>query len=307
MQKLKLGLIEFGYYKKDLNSLSIIENVMEYLVKAEELGFSRFWITEHHNYIANSAWSSPEILLPIFLGITSKIKIGIAGVLINYHSPYRVALDYKLLSNLYSGRVDLGFANGTPPKNIGRLLKQSNFRKPPNDYFKNIKIINNFFYKENKMALNENIIIPPLSGAVPDMFILSSFFSDFNIEKAVELRLNFSKSLFHDSKSLIFESDRISRYKELFFNSYGLLPKINIAVPFICASSKKKAIKIALENEAPLIVNTLLGSPNYILNTLLEYQDKFQVDEFILYDKCSDHRRKLNSLELLSEKFMLLN
>ncbi len=306
MGEVKLGLLEFGYYKKGFDSLTIINNVMDYIMKADLAGFSRFWLTEHHNYVSNSPWSVPEVLLPILLGITDKIKVGMAGVLINYHSPYRVALDHKLLNNLYHGRVDLGFANGSPPLNAARLLVQSNFRKRPENYYKNISIIHDFFYNEDVIANKQSLLVPPYGGIVPDMFLLSSFFSDSNIQKAVEFRLNFSKSLFHDTKSLTFEVDMINKYREKFFSKYGHLPQVNIALPFICAKTKKKAEVIALSNEGPIIVNTLLGPINYIHETLLEYQFKFQVDEFILYDKSFDQNIRLESLQLLSEKFKLI-
>lgn len=141
MNQITLGLLEFGYHQKNTNSLSVIQDVIDYVVKADELGFSRVWLTEHHNFYRTSPWSNPEMLLPVLLGSTERIRIGMAGILINYHSPYRVALNFKLLANLYPRRVDLGLANGTPPENIGRMLRQKNFRKRPDDYYKDRKSV----------------------------------------------------------------------------------------------------------------------------------------------------------------------
>jgi len=305
MENIKLGILEFGYYKKGVNSLSIIENIMDYVIKADELSFSRFWLTEHHNYYPTSPWSSPEILMPIFLGISNRIKVGMAGVLINYHSPYRVALDFKLLSNLYPGRVDLGFANGTPPENVSQLLRQRRFKKRPDDYYRNIRTIYDFYTKEDEIAQKDNIILPPMAGNVPDMFALSSFFTDTNIEKAVELKLNFSKSLFHDTKSLTYEYDKINAYRDRFYQTYSCLPQVNIALPMICAESKTAAMEIAQSNGGPVIVNTLMGSVNCIYDTIHEYQEKFQVSEFILYDKSYDQDIKIETLYKLNETFKL--
>lgn len=305
MSEIKIGLLEFGYYKRGVNSLSIIEKIMDYVVKADELGFTRFWLTEHHNFYPTSPWSSPEILLPLFLGMTERIKVGMAGVLINYHSPYRVALNFKLLSNLYPGRVDLGFANGTPPENISYMLCQKKFKKRPDSFYKNIKIIHDFYNNEEKIAAKENIIIPPMAGTVPDMFALSSFFSEENTEKAIKYKLNFSKSIFHDVQSLTYEYDMINRYRENFYSVHHTWPQINIALPVICAKTKRSALKIAKESGGPLIVNTLLGSPNFIYDKIHEYAEKFQVDEFVLYDKSFDHDIKMNTLETFSELFSL--
>ncbi len=307
MSNTRVGILEFGYYKKGVNSLAIIEKIIDYVIKADELGFSRFWLTEHHNFYPTSPWSSPEILLPLFLGMTERIKVGMAGVLINYHSPYRVALNFKLLSNLYPGRVDLGFANGTPPENVSYMLCQKKFRKRPDAYYKNIKTIHEFYTKEGEIANNENIIIPPLAGAVPDLFALSSFFSESNTAKAIQYKLNFSKSLFHDSKSLTYEYDMINSYRDRFYKAHHTLPQVNIAIPVICAKNRRSAERIAKNSGGPLIVNTLMGSADYLHDTIQEYARKFQVDEFVIYDKSYDQEVKMETLYAFQEKFNLNN
>lgn len=301
-----MGLLEFGYYKKGVDSLSIIQNIMDYVVKADELSFTRFWLTEHHNYYPTSPWSNPEILIPIFLGVSERIKVGMAGVLINYHSPYRVALDFKLLSNLYPGRVDLGFANGTPPEKVSTLLRQQQSEQRPDNYYENIKLINDFYTREEEIAERDNILIPPFAGAVPDMFALSSFFTEENTKKAVELKLNFSKSLFHDTKSLTYEYDKINAYRDEYYQTYSCEPQVNIAIPLICAGNQQEARQIAEQNGGgPITVNTMLGSANCIYDTICTYQEKFKVDEFILYDKSQDQHIKIETLYKLNETFNL--
>jgi luciferase family oxidoreductase group 1 len=76
-------------------------------IRAEQLGFHRFWVAEHHG-MANLASSAPEILIAHLLARTSKIRIGSGGVMLQHYSAYKVAETFNLLASLAPGRVDLG-------------------------------------------------------------------------------------------------------------------------------------------------------------------------------------------------------
>src|SRR5579859_4681025 len=89
----------------------------------ESYGYGRYWLAEHHT--ADVAHSSPEILTPIVAGLTRRIIVGPAGVLLRFHSPLKVAKDFRLLHTLYPGRVDLGLARGGVPEIIEKELRQS--------------------------------------------------------------------------------------------------------------------------------------------------------------------------------------
>ena len=74
---------------------------------AEQLGFHRYWLAEHHS-IAALADPCPEILLARVAAETSRIRVGTGGVLLPYYSPLKVAEVFRMLEALYPGRVDLG-------------------------------------------------------------------------------------------------------------------------------------------------------------------------------------------------------
>ena len=73
----------------------------------EELGYTRFWVSEHHAF-PSVAGSAPEILLAAIGAATSTIRIGSGGIMLPHYSAYKVAEVFSLLANLYPGRVDLG-------------------------------------------------------------------------------------------------------------------------------------------------------------------------------------------------------
>lgn len=73
----------------------------------EQLGYTRFWVSEHHAF-PSVAGSAPEVLLAAIGAATDTIRIGSGGIMLPHYSPYKIAEVFSLLANLYPGRVDLG-------------------------------------------------------------------------------------------------------------------------------------------------------------------------------------------------------
>lgn len=303
MEQIKIGLLEFGKRDTEYSSMGKVLEVIDYAKQADELGFSRFWLAEHHNYSSSEAWSSPQVLLPILLGETEQINVGMAGVLINYYSSYETAVNFKMLENLYPTRVNLGFAAGTPPLKISQLLCQNDFKDRPDSINTKIKEIYEFFYKEDEIAEREKIAIPPFKGRAPEMFMLSNSFN--KIDKAIELRLNISKSIFHRSDSLIYQKDEVNQYKERFYQKHGIVPSVSIAFTGTCALTEKRANEIARNSGYKNFFNAIVGTPSQFMDRLSEYQELFGVDEFIFHDVAVSNYDRIIGLQSLSEIFNL--
>ncbi|MDF3833644.1 LLM class flavin-dependent oxidoreductase [Cupriavidus basilensis] len=75
--------------------------------RAEQLGYRRFWVAEHHGS-PSLASSAPEIVVSHILAKTSRIRVGSGGVMLQHYSPFKVAETFKVLAALAPGRVDLG-------------------------------------------------------------------------------------------------------------------------------------------------------------------------------------------------------
>jgi alkanesulfonate monooxygenase SsuD/methylene tetrahydromethanopterin reductase-like flavin-dependent oxidoreductase (luciferase family) len=85
---------------------------LELIVRAEELGFSDFWIGEHHTMKYENI-VMPEIFIARALGDTSRIRMGPAPVCLNQHHPAHVASRLAFLDHLSKGRLNLCFGPGS--------------------------------------------------------------------------------------------------------------------------------------------------------------------------------------------------
>ncbi|MDQ8045333.1 MAG: MsnO8 family LLM class oxidoreductase [Solirubrobacteraceae bacterium] len=74
---------------------------------ADELGFHRFWVAEHHA-IGSVSISAPEVVLAMLADRTEGIRVGSGGMLLPNHRPIHVAEQFRVLEALHPGRIDLG-------------------------------------------------------------------------------------------------------------------------------------------------------------------------------------------------------
>jgi luciferase family oxidoreductase group 1 len=83
---------------------------------ADDTGYRRFWLAEHHNMAAVAA-TNPPVLISLVASSTSRIRVGSGGVMLPNHAPLVVAEQFALLEAAFPGRIDLGIgrAPGSDP------------------------------------------------------------------------------------------------------------------------------------------------------------------------------------------------
>ncbi|GAA2231181.1 LLM class flavin-dependent oxidoreductase [Herbiconiux moechotypicola] len=98
---------------------------------AERLGFTRYWVAEHHNMPAVAS-TSPATLIAHFAAQTSRIRLGSGGVMLPNHAPLSIAEQFALLEAMHPGRIDLGLgrAPGSDPVTAYMLRGQRNPTDP---------------------------------------------------------------------------------------------------------------------------------------------------------------------------------
>ncbi|MBF6629814.1 MAG: LLM class flavin-dependent oxidoreductase [Comamonas sp.] len=88
--------------------------------KAESLGFTRYWLAEHHN-MPGIASSATSVLIGHIAGQTERIRVGSGGIMLPNHAPLVVAEAFGTLAELYPGRIDLGL--GRAPGTDGATMR----------------------------------------------------------------------------------------------------------------------------------------------------------------------------------------
>jgi luciferase family oxidoreductase group 1 len=104
-----------------------LHNSLDLARLADRLGFTRYWVAEHHN-LPSIASSAPEIMIGQIAAVTERIRVGSGGVMLPNHAPLMVAERFKVLEALFPGRIDLGLgrAPGTDPVTSHALRRRQN-------------------------------------------------------------------------------------------------------------------------------------------------------------------------------------
>lgn len=103
----KLSILDQSFTRSPEQAPQAFQETIEMAQLAENLGYERFWVSEHHGF-HTLAGSVPEVLIAALGASTKSIRLGSGGIMLPHYSAYKVAETFSVLANLYPGRIDLG-------------------------------------------------------------------------------------------------------------------------------------------------------------------------------------------------------
>lgn len=104
---MKLDILDYAPIDEGKTAVEAVRESTELARAAEELGYHRFWVAEHHG-IKALASVSPEVLIANHAAVTRDIHVGSGGVMIPHYAAMKVAENFRQLAALHPGRIDLG-------------------------------------------------------------------------------------------------------------------------------------------------------------------------------------------------------
>lgn len=306
MSNLSIGILELGY-RKDTDSLSAIQQIIDYACKADELQFSRFWLAEHHNPNIVASYTNPEILISLIAGMTNTIRVGSAGTLVKMYAPYNTVTSFKLMNNLFSNRMDLGLSKGSP----GTTYTQTNLLdvKAPTLFDLKIGEIYSLLNQEQENFEQKEIVIPPFGGSVPEVWYLSNSYSKFS--DAIKYKFNYCRSLLHGVGLLNcnYNKEELQLLKRRYYECNGFYPRVALSIGLVIADTMEEANYIyntSLKPNETDGANTLVPVPvtiESLFEMIQSYRFLYGIDEYILYDMEGDNLKKIRNIERISEIF----
>src|ERR1700691_5419194 len=135
MPDLRLSILDQSPIPEGCNAGDALRNSVDLARTADRLGYTRYWVAEHHG-TQGLACASPEALIGPIAAATSRLHVGSGGVMLPHYSTLKVAETFSMLSGLFPGRIDLGL--GRAPGTSSRVAHalQRDRRHPPHDDFR---------------------------------------------------------------------------------------------------------------------------------------------------------------------------
>lgn len=128
---LRLSVLDQSPVAEGSTGADALRNTIALAQLADELGYHRYWLAEHHGG-GMVAGPSPEVLLGPLAAATTNLRVGSGGVMLPHYSPLKVVESFGILSALFPGRIDLGIgrASGTDPLTAFALQRDRRDRAP---------------------------------------------------------------------------------------------------------------------------------------------------------------------------------
>lgn len=286
MAQLEISILGRSPFTKMANQGQAIRNSIAMAQLADRLGYSRYWLTEHHSCLLDSC---PEVLLPLLAATTQHIKVGTAGILLTYYQPYKVAKTFQFLSTMFPGRIDMGVCggrlSGTALEGLGSS-EESGFNE------RNERLIH---YLE---LIREQLSPIERSGSIPQHWIAGSGWNSMHL--AARLGASYCYSLCH-SQSAADPSILSSFRTQIEHQNYiGLMPESAILVAGVCADSTAEAVSMAEENKNVFFVPTVAGTPSTCAEELHRLAEVYSASHVVWMDLSPAQEQAERSLTLLS-------
>ncbi|MGL6043679.1 MAG: LLM class flavin-dependent oxidoreductase, partial [Sandaracinobacteroides sp.] len=242
IQTMRLSVFDQSPIAQGSSGGQALHNSLELARLADDLGYHRFWIAEHHATPALAS-ASPELMLAAAGRETRRIRLGTGGVMLPHYSPFKVAESFSMLAGLFPGRIDLGLGRAPGSDQLAAYaLQQDRRTRAPNDFPRQLHELMAYF--DGSLApdhpfrnLSDTL---PGGAEVPDLWILGS--SADSAELAGALGLPYCIADFIAGEA----PDLADRYRTAFRPSARAPePEVIVACWTVAADSDAEADRLA--------------------------------------------------------------
>ncbi len=336
MTNIKLSILDQTHIRRGSNAREALEESVALVRLADRLGYSRYWISEHHN-IATLACAAPEVLLARLGAETSTIRLGSGGIMLPNHSTLKVAENFRLLEGLFPGRIDLGIGRAPGGDRLTASLLNPSNTFDPQEYVRQIAALNAFLIDDPiPDTPHEKVKAIPQVKTAPELWMLTSSGESAYLAAHFGLSLSFAQFI-----NPVGGPEAMKLYRERFMPSPALsAPRGNVGIFAFCGDTEEKAARVQAVMDYRLLSITkgqmdeapsyesiknyqyssdelryvqynrqrmIVGTPDVVKEKIGALANSFGVDEIVIATFADTAEDRLRSYELLAQLFNLGN
>ncbi len=308
-----------------------LSNAADLAKLAEHLGFTRYWVAEHHGMLGIAS-AATSVVIGHIAGATSTIRVGSGGIMLPNHSPLVIAEQFGTLDALYPGRIDLGL--GRAPGSDQRVAAaiRRTLDSDPNAFPRDVMELQSYFADDGQTGITAT----PGAGADVQLYILGSSLYGAQVAAALGLPFAFAS---HFAPDMLDES--LGVYREHFRPSVALdapyaMAAFNIIAAetdaeaeFLASSMQQSFVALRTGNprqmpppvvgypaslppwHAAMLDSVLsasaIGSANAVKAGVDAFIERTRVDEIIIACSIFDHAKRKLSLEIAAAVLTSVN
>lgn len=233
----KISTLDLAPIRDDGGPEQALHNSLALARHVERLGFTRFWVAEHHN-MDGIASSATAVLLGYLAAGTSTLRVGSGGVMLPNHAPLVIAEQFGTLATLYPGRIDLGLGRAPGADQFTAHALRRERSGSADDFPRDVEELQAYL---GPRTPQQRVIAMPGTGTQVPIWLLGS--SLFSAQLAGEKGLPYAFAS-HFAPRYMHEAIRV--YRNHFKPSAVLdQPYVMLGVPLIAADSDEQAEYLA--------------------------------------------------------------
>ena len=326
LRDIPYSILELASVAKDSNVKETFDKSLDLAQKAEDMGYTRFWLAEHHNMLSIASVAT-SVLIGYIAGGTRKIKVGSGGIMLPNHSPLIVAEQFGTLGNLYPNRIDLGLGRAPGTDQVTAQAIRSDRMKSVFKFPEEVKEIQQYFSKENstaqvRAAVAEGVEVPVyILGSSTDSahlaaqqglpYVFASHFAPAQLHQALSIyHNNFRPSKFLEKPYTIaglniIAADTTAKAKKISTSLIKMMlgvmsGNIDYMQPPEEFTSEHKAI-LAHPGFQRMLKYAFIGDPETIKEKTQAFLQETGVNEVMAVSHIYNHQDRLRSFEIFSE------
>jgi luciferase family oxidoreductase group 1 len=302
-----------------------LANAADLAKHAETLGFTRYWVAEHHG-MAGIASAATAVVIAHIGHATSRIRIGAGGIMLPNHAPLVIAEQFGTLDALFPGRIDLGL--GRAPGSDQRVAQaiRRTLVADEGEFPRDVMELQSYFADDGRTGIQAT----PGAGAKPELWILGSstfgahlaaglglpyafashFAPELRDEAAAAYRRNFRPSAVLDRPHLMLgynvfaadtdaEGEFIASSQQQAFVALRMGRPIQLPPPI-------EGYRESLGPQGGAILDRVLsatasGGPDTVRAQIASFIEATQPDELMIASMAYDHAARKRSLAITAE------
>ncbi len=302
-----------------------LRNTLELAQQAEKLGFTRYWLAEHHNMPGIASAATSVVIGHVAAG-TSTIRVGAGGIMLPNHSPLVIAEQFGTLASLFPGRIDLGLGRAPGTDQLTAHALRRNLESSANDFPRDVVELLNYFKPGDPAQrvqavpgaglnvpvwiLGSSLFGAQLAAMLGLPYGFASHFAPADMERAVELyRQRFEPSEYLQKPYVmlglnVIAADTDEEAHHLFTSQLQAFVNLRSGRP-----GKLPAPVVGyqeqLDPSAQALVRQMLscrvvGGPETVDKGIREFAERTGADELMVTGMIYDHQKRLRSYEIVS-------
>jgi luciferase family oxidoreductase group 1 len=319
-----LSILDLVRVTQDTDARGALDNARDLAAHAEDWGYRRFWVAEHHNMPGIASAATSVVIAHIAAG-TKRIRVGAGGIMLPNHAPLVIAEHFGTLARLFPGRIDLGLgrAPGTDQVTVQALRRiPGGVENFPQDVFE----LQSYFAPAEP---GQRVQAVPAAGTDVELWLLGS--STYGAQLAAELGLPYAFASHFAPADLL---PALDVYRARFKPSPQLdRPYAVVGVNIIAAQTDREAVRLATTQQMAftnifrgerglsqppindietywtpmekmraqhMLSRSIYGSPETVRAGIDALIAETGADELIIVSDVYDHAARLRSYELIA-------